>query len=69
MLEIVESDKFQDPFTMALCSFGGVNDQCSATSWAVHETGMIPLLSCDNDMTAWLKDKTVDCLQKNKAPS
>ena len=57
VLEIVESDKFQDNFTMALCSFGGVNDQCSATSWAVHETGMIPLLSCDNDMTAWLKDK------------
>ena len=42
---------------MALCSFGGVNDQCSSTSWAVHETGTIPLLSCDNDMTAWLKDK------------
>ena len=37
--------------------FGGVNDQCSATSWAVHETGLITLLSCDNDMTAWLKDK------------
>ena len=57
MLEIVESDKFQDNFTLALCSFGGVNDQYGATSWAVHETGMIPLLSCDNDMTAWLKDK------------
>ena len=57
VLEIVESDKFQDNFTMALCSFGGVNDQCGATSWAVHETGMIPLLSCDNDMTAWSKDK------------
>ena len=42
---------------MALCSFGGVNDQCGATSWAVRETGMNPLLSCDNDMTAWLKDK------------
>ena len=42
---------------MALCSFRGVNYQCGATSWAVHETGMIPLLSCDNDMTAWLKDK------------
>ena len=57
MLEIVESDKFQDNITMALCSFGGVNDQCGATSWAVHETGMMPLLSCDNDMTAWLKGK------------
>ena len=57
MLEIIESDKFQDNFMMALCSFGGVDDQCGATSRAVHETGMIPLLSCDNDMTAWLKDK------------
>ena len=42
---------------MALCSFGGVNDQCGATSWAVHETRMIPLLSCDNDMTTCLKGK------------
>ena len=57
MLEIVESDKFQDNFTMALCSFGGVDDQCGATSWAVHETRVILLLSCNNDMTAWLKDK------------
>ena len=42
---------------MALCAFGGVNDQCSVASWALHETGMTPLLSCDNDMTAWLKHK------------
>lgn len=42
---------------MALCSFGGVNDQCGAASWALHETRMTPLLSCDNDMTAWLKHK------------
>ena len=42
---------------MALYSFGGVNDQCSVTSWAVQETGMLPLLSCDSDMTAWLKHK------------
>ena len=42
---------------MALYSFGGVNDQCSVTSWAVQETGMPPLLSCDSDMTAWLKHK------------
>ena len=27
--------------------------QC--TSWAVQETGMLPLLSCDSGMTAWLK--------------
>jgi len=57
VLEIVKSDKFQDNFTMALCSFGGVDDQCGATSWAVHETRVILLLSCNNDMTAWLKDK------------
>ena len=42
---------------MALYSFGGVNDQCGATSWAVQETGMLPLLSCDSDLTAWLKHK------------
>ena len=42
---------------MALCSFGGVSDQCGATTWAPHETGMVPLLSCENDMTEWLKEK------------
>ena len=42
---------------MALYSFGGVNDQCGAASWAVQQTGMLPLLSCDSDVTAWLKDK------------
>ena len=42
---------------MALCYFGGVNDQCDAASWALHETRMTPLLSCDNDMTSWLKHK------------
>ena len=42
---------------MALCSFGGVNDECGAASWALHETGMTFLLSCDNDMNAWLKHK------------
>ena len=42
---------------MALYSFGGVNDQCSVTSWAVQETGMLPLLSWDSGMTAWLKHK------------
>ena len=44
-------------FTMALCSFEGVSDQCGATAWAPHETGMVPLLSCENDMTEWLKEK------------
>ena len=42
---------------MALCSFGGVSDHCGATSWAAHETGMVPLLSCAIDMTEWLKEK------------
>ena len=42
---------------MALCSFGGVDDQCGALSWALHETRMTPLLSRDDDMTAWLKHK------------
>ena len=38
---------FEDNFTMALYSFGGVNDQCSAMSWAVQDpTGMLALLSC-----------------------
>ena len=47
----------QDDLTMAFHSFGGVNDQCGTTSWAVQETGMLPLLSCDSGMTAWLKYK------------
>ena len=55
MFEVLESDLFQDNFKMALYSFGGVNDYCGATSWAVQETGMLPLLSCCIDMTAWLK--------------
>ena len=43
---------------MAPYSFGGNYDQCGATSWAVQETGMLPLMSFDNDMmTVWLKDK------------
>ena len=37
-------------FTMVLCSFGGVSDQCGATSWAAHETGMVLLLSSEIDM-------------------
>ena len=49
---------FEDNFTVALYSFGGKNDQCGAMSWAVQETGMLPLMSFDNDMmTVWLKDK------------
>ena len=57
VFEALESDLFQDNFTMAFYSFGGVNDQYSATSRAVQETGMLPLLSCDSGMTAWLKHK------------
>ena len=57
VFEILESDLFQGNFTMGLCSFGGVNNQCSAKSWAVQETGMLPLLCSDNHMTASLKDK------------
>ena len=57
VFEIVESDLCQDNFSMAFYSFGGVKDQCSVTSWAVQETGMLPLLSCDSGMTAWLKHK------------
>ena len=53
----IRSKKFEGNFTRALCSFGGVSDQCGATSWAAHETGMVPLLSCENDMTEWLKEK------------
>ena len=58
VFEILESDLFQDNFSLARYSFGGVNDQCGVTSWAVQETGMlIPLLSCDSGMTEWLKHK------------
>ena len=32
VFEILESDLFQDNFAMALYSFGGVIDQCGATS-------------------------------------
>ena len=57
VFEVLESDLFQDNFSTAFYSFGGVNDQCSVTPWAVQETGMLPLLSCDSSMTAWLKPK------------
>ena len=40
-----------------LIFYGGVNDQCGVMSWAVQETGILPLLSCDSDMAAWLKHK------------
>ena len=48
VFKILASDLFQDNFTnLALYSFGGVNDQCGATSWAVQDpTGMLALLPC-----------------------
>ena len=57
VFEVLESDLFQDNFMMAFYSFGGVNDQCGVTLWAVQGTRMLPLLSCDSGMTAWLKHK------------
>ena len=38
VFEILESDLFQDNFSMGRYSFGEVNDQCGVTSWAVQET-------------------------------
>ena len=57
MFEVLKGDLCQDDFTMAFYSFGGVNGQFGVTSWAVQETGMLPLWSCDSGMTAWLKHK------------
>ena len=57
MFQVLEGGLCQDDFTMAFYPFGGVNDQCGVTSWAVQETGLLPLLSCDSGMTAWLKHK------------
>ena len=51
VFEILESNLFQGNLKMTLFSFGGVNDQCSATSWTVQERGMFPSLSSNNDMT------------------
>ena len=48
MFEILESDLFQDNVTMALYSFGGVNNQCGATSWAVQETAVHGPRSCND---------------------
>ena len=66
MYEILESDLFQYNFSKALYSFEGVNDQCSVTSWAVQETGMLPLLSCDSGMNAWLKHKYIKCVRRRR---
>ena len=57
MFEVLKGDLCQDDFTMAFYPFGGVNGQCGVTSWAVQETGLLPLWSCDSGMTACLKHK------------
>ena len=57
VFDVLESDLFQDNFMMAFYSFGGVNDQCCVTLWAVQETRMLPLLSWDSGMTALLNPK------------
>ena len=58
--------KFEGKFRVALCSFGGVIDQRGATSWAAHETGMLPLLSSEIDIHDWMvkgKVQWVMCIQ------
>ena len=44
---------------MAFCSFGGPGEDnpCGAIEWAKQESSMVPLLSCNVDMSSWLKDK------------
>ena len=42
---------------MAFCSFGGENNPCGAVQWAAHDSSMMPLLSCQCDLSSWLKDK------------
>ena len=44
---------------MAFCSFGGPREDnlCGAIEWARQESSMVPLLSCNADMSSWLKDK------------
>ena len=44
VFEILESDLFQDNFSMARYSFGGVNNQCGVMLWAVQETGILPFV-------------------------
>ena len=47
--------------------FGGVNDKCGVTWWAVQKSGMLPLLPCDSGMTAWLKQVQLCPGKKRKA--
>ena len=43
---------------MAFCSFRGPGEDnpCGAIEWAKQESSMVPLLSCNADMSSWLKD-------------
>jgi len=66
----VRCEKFDGTFMMPFCSFGGISDQCGATSWAAQETGMVHLLSCEVDLTEWLKEKYQGvCLKLAVVPS
>jgi len=42
---------------MAYCSFGKDEDHCGAVQWALHDSTVLPLLSCNSDLSSWLKDK------------
>ena len=44
---------------MAFCSFGGPGKEnlCGVIELAKQESSMVPLLSCNVDMSSWLKDK------------
>ena len=35
----------------------GEDNPCGAIEWAKQESSMVPLLSCNADMSSWLKDK------------
>ena len=41
---------------MELCSFGK-KDPYGAIEWAANDNSMIPLISCQADMSSWLKQK------------
>lgn len=44
-------------FAMELCSFGKKEDPCGAIEWATNDSAMVPLISCEADMSSWLKAK------------